>query len=865
MASSPPSTSGVRARITRVARTTLRWTLRAGLVALVLAAPAAYLGYRWLDAEVLSTLPQTFDRDAVFRFPCSVQVFAADDTRVDQFYLERRVWVPIDELPKHVWQAFVASEDRRFFEHEGVDPVGIARALFVNLRGGGTKQGGSTITQQLVKNLMVGKERSYKRKLREAVLAYRLERELGKMQLLELYINYIALGNGNYGVEAAAQDYFGVSARELNPGQAAMLAGLVPAPSKYSPRHNPALAAQRREQVLRLMVDQGFVTAVEASQHLQDPVIEPRVTAEPGPNTAYLTETRREVRRLFGQDRPFVEGLQIHTALDPAVQRVAEDAVRQALADLEARQGARGPVRNIPESGRAAFLSRGDRLQNDPQTGTFRAPRAGECFPALRDGGSLRAGPFTFTLAQADLDKKVRQSPQVGADGTPHSRAPAPLGQVLQDGDVLDVCVATDPDAPPGTVGLRARPWAEAAAVVLENATGHVVAEVGGYDVGLEGFVRATQAHRQPGSSFKPFVYASAILHGHRQTDTILDGPFSIPGTNGRMWSPQNYDGKYHGNIPIRSAMALSLNTVAVRLGLESGIDEVVSLATRLGVRTPLRHDLTVALGSSEVTPMDLATAYSSIAREGVHIDPVYITRVEDRRGEKLGEEGGEVRFPDQSFVLPGGAGERVMPQAEAYVVIDMMRNVFKNGTAKKGQRPGMDFAGKTGTTSNFVDAWLVGYSPRYTVAVWVGTDGTSSIGDKETGGKAALPAWSRIMEALPNVPGERFPVPDGVVLAPWSGGAEWLGYVRGTVPSDVLPTMAPSNPLPPFGLALPGGAEAVLPSTPRGYVVPIDDATDGDVEDGANTPGVLPEPEESSIDAADALRTPDPADAAAE
>lgn len=834
------------ARLRSAARFTVRWTLRLGLTSLIIVLPAGYFGYNWFEQEILSTLPDTFDKNAVFRFPCSVQVFAADGSRVDQFYLERRVWVPIDQLPTHVWQAFVASEDRRFFEHEGVDPVGIARALVVNLRGGGTKQGGSTITQQLVKNLMVGKEKSYKRKLREAVLAYRLERELGKMQLLELYINYIALGNGNYGVEAASQDYFGISARELNPGQAALLGGLVPAPSKYSPRHNPALAAQRREQVLRLMVDQGFVTAIEASQHLQDPVIEPRVTNEPGPNTAYLTEARREVRRLFGQDRPFIEGLQIHTALDPAVQRVAESSIRQALADLETRQGARGPVRNIPVAGRPAFLRRGDRLQNDPQTGTFRAPRAGECFSALQMDKHLEAGPFSFTLGSRDLEKKVRQSPTVDAEGKPRNRPPAALAEVLQDGDVLDVCVpgTSDADDAPNTVHLRERPWAEAAAVVIENATGHVVAEVGGYDVGLEGFVRATQAKRQPGSSFKPFVYAAAIMHGHRQTDMILDGPFSIPGTNGRMWSPQNYDGKYNGNLPIRSAMALSLNTVAVRLGLEAGIDNVVSLAMKLGVRTPLRHDLTVALGSSEVTPMDVAVGYSSLAREGVYISPVYITRIEDRRGFELGKAGSVVRFPDQSFALPGGPGERVMPQAEAYVVVDMMRNVFKNGTAKKGQRPGMDFAGKTGTTSNFVDAWFVGYSPRYTVAVWVGTDGTSSIGDKETGGKSALPAWNRIMDALPNVPGERFPVPDGVVLAPWGAAKEWLGYVRGTVPADVLPQVAVTNPLPAFGLILPGGAEAILPTTARGYAPAAELDVDEDVEDGANTPGVLPEPE---------------------
>lgn len=839
----PPTASPtLRGRLGTAARFVARWTARAALLGLVLSAPAAWYGYRWLDTEILSTLPQTFDRDAVFRFPCSVQVFASDGSRVDQFYLERRVWVPIAELPPVVWQAFVASEDRRFFDHEGVDPIGIARALVVNLRGGGTKQGGSTITQQLVKNLLVGKEKSYRRKVKEAVLAYRLERELGKMQLLELYVNYIALGNGNYGVEAAAQDYFGISARELNAGQAAMLAGLVPAPSKYSPRHNPGLAAQRREQVLRLMVAQGYTDAVAASQFLQDPVIEPRVTSAPGPNTSYLTETRREVRRLFGQDRPFVEGLQIHTALDPGVQRVAEASVRQALADLETRQGARGPVRNIPEAGRKAFLDRGDRLTIDPQTGQLRAPRGGECFLALWDTDHLQANAFTFALTDADLDKKVRQSPTVDEHGTPHPRPPAALRAVLRDGDVVDVCAVDDGAGERRLVQLRERPWAEAAAVVIENATGHVVAEVGGFDVGLEGFVRATQARRQPGSSFKPFVYAAAILHGHRQTDVILDGPFSIPGTNGRPWSPQNYDGKYHGNIPIRSAMALSLNTVAVRLGLEAGIDNVVELASALGVRTPLRRDLTVALGSSEVTPMDLATAYSSFAREGVHIDPVYITSIEDRRGFELGKAGSVVRFPDQAFVLPGGAGERVMPQADAYVVVDMMRNVFKNGTAKKGQRPGMDFAGKTGTTSNFVDAWFVGYSPRYTVAVWVGTDGTASIGDKETGGKAALPAWSRIMEALPNQPGERFPVPDGVVLAPWSGSPDWLGYVRGTVPSDVLPVMPVTNPLPPFGLVLPGGATPVLPTTPRGY--DVIESAGSDVEEGANTPGVLPDPD---------------------
>ncbi|MES2639806.1 MAG: PBP1A family penicillin-binding protein [Myxococcota bacterium] len=841
MSPSPPTT--FRQKLGHAAGRVLRWSFGIGIVAGVAAGIAAGFGYSWFNREILSTLPPELGRDAEFRIPCSVQVFAADGSRVDQFYLERRVWVPIAELPPHVWQAFVASEDRRFFEHEGVDPIGIARALLVNLRGGETRQGGSTITQQLVKNLLVGKERSYRRKLREAVLAYRLEDELDKMELLELYVNYAALGSGNYGVEAAAQDYFGLSARELDAGQAAMLAGLVPAPSRYSPRHDPELAASRRETVLRLMVAQGFLDAVTASDHLTDPVLVPRQSPDRGANTAFLTETRREVRRIFGEDLPFLEGLQVYTPLMPAVQMEVEAAVREGLAALETRQGARGPTRNIPEEARAGFLQRGDRLRLDPQTGAFRPPGPGECFSGLAVGaaGGVDAGPYHFTLAAEDLAAKVR---------TGSGKPPQALSAVLKPGDVLDVCIPErDPDtAPPpeGTVHRRARPWAESAAVVIENQTGNVVAISGGFDVGLEGFIRATQAKRQAGSAFKPFVYAAALASGYRQTDIVNDAPFAIPGTNGLLWRPKNYDGKYHGPIPLRNAIALSLNTVAVRLGYEIGIEKVTSLASALGVRTPLRRDLTVALGSSEVTPMDLAVGYASIARMGIHIDPVYLTRVLDRNGRELARAGERVAVPGASErEMPGGGGTRVMDAATAYVTVDMMRNVFDAGTAKKGRRPGMDFAGKTGTTSNFVDAWFVGYSPRYTVAVWVGTDGTASIGDKETGGKSALPVWSRIMAALPNVPDERFPVPDGVVLLP--SDKRWLGFERGSVPPGMLPvpTLEDGAPLPPFGLSYPVArapeAPVVEPLPPT--VAPIVEGAEakGDVEAGAGDPEVAP------------------------
>ena len=406
------------------------------------------------------------------------------------------------------------------------------------------------------------------------------------------------------------------------------------------------------------------------------------------------------------------------------------------------------------------------------------------------------AGRFVFRLDPADLVEKVR-----GPEGRPVA-----LGAILQAGDVLEVCAQAGaagagaaPEALP-VVRRQARPWAEGAAVVMENRTGRVLAIAGGYDVALEGFVRATQAKRQPGSSFKPFVYGAAILAGSQQTDVVVDGPFSMIGTNGQPWSPRNYDGSYRGPIQLRQAIALSLNTVAVRLAAGAGVEAVAELAGALGVRTPLRRDLTVALGSSEVTPMDMALAYASIARGGVRIDPVFLTEVRDREQRMVGQAGDRVQVPGGSAALPG-AGRRVMEPGAAYVLTDMMRNVFLAGTARKGQRPGMDFGGKTGTTSGYVDAWFVGFSPRYTVAVWVGTDGTASIGDRETGGKTALPIWSQIMDALPGGAGERFAVPEEAALLPVGG--QWLAFAReGGLPG--LPVEDGGGVLPMFDGAAP-------------------------------------------------------------
>lgn len=769
-------------------RRMFRAVVRIAVILILVGAAGGVWGWTWLQRNVLHELPEDLSDLRNYRPPTSCRVYGSRGELVDEFYLERRIWVPLDELPPYVWQAFIAAEDRRFFEHTGVDFLGIARAMVVNLRAGRSRQGGSTITQQLVKNLLVGKERSYERKLKEAVLAYRLEKALTKQEILELYVNFIALGSGNYGVEAASMDYFGVSARQIDPGQAALLGGLVPAPSRYSPRNNPQLAEQRRSIILRAMVQEGFLDARSASEYLDDPVLIPndsRRQLEVG--SAYVTQVRRELRRVFSADLIFNRGLQVHSPLDLAVQSVAEQAVREALIALEKRQGRRGAVLRLAPDQVQGFLDRAPGLGRDQESGGVIRPAKDECFDAVvgPEGrlDHLLAGTFTFALAADEWDVPVR--------GTGEKPTAAPLSSRVLVGDVLRVCSIAEAE-----VRLDPRPWAEGAAVAVENATGRVVALVGGWDVAVEGFVRATQARRQPGSSFKPYVYGAALLAGQSQLDTVVDSPISLPAGNGKMWSPGNYDGKYHGALPMRTAFAKSLNTVAVRMTLQVGHLRIARLAEAMGVATPLRSDPTIGLGSSEVTPFDQAMGYLTIARMGVPAEAVFVDRLTDPTGTIIGRSGEPVLLDGQSAgTLAGGSKPRAMPAGVAYELADMMREVVLAGTARSALAPGYDRAGKTGTTNGFVDAWFVGFTPRFTVAVWIGTDGTSSLGEKETGGKTALPGWIRIVEALPHVEGERFPVPDEAILV--RTGERWFGLRRGGVPAKVLAVAKPDPTLP--------------------------------------------------------------------
>jgi penicillin-binding protein 1A len=701
---------------------------------LLLGLLASAVGLLWFQRTILDTLPSDLSDYRDYRPPTTVRVYAADGTWVDRFYVERRIWVPIDELPEHVGAAFIAAEDRRFYDHPGVDVFGIARAVYNNFVTGRTVQGASTLTQQLVKNLIVGKERSYDRKIREAVLAWRLEHELDKRAILELYVNFVALGNGNYGVEAAAQDYFGLSARALDVGQAAMLAGLVPAPSRYSPRRQPEVAAERRRIVLRGMVEEGLLSAEEAQPFLEAPVLLPRPgTPDELPARAYVTEVRRQLRARFGEERPFSDGFEVHVPLDLKLQALAEASLNEALDAHLARQGGilRKELGVVPLEG-----------SHGP----------GDCFDAVVSArGKLRAGSWDGVLPREDLALKVR----LGIDGEP-----GPLSQFYRPGRVVPVCLGED-----GAPRLKIRPWSQGAVVVLENATGRVLALVGGSRDTLEGYIRATQARRQPGSSFKPYLYATALSEGMSQLDTVVDGPISLPAGGGKTWSPQNYSGGYAGTISLRDALARSLNTVAVRLALDVGIDDVATLAGRMGVQTPLRQDLTLSLGSSEVTPMDQARGFMTIARLGHAIPERWFDRILDVWGRPIID----------PLVTPS-AGEPALDPAVAYELADMMEGVVSNGTGRKAFVEGSFRAGKTGTTNDFRDAWFVGFTTQHTIAVWIGTDGTMSLGDQETGGRSALPVWMALVEAL-GPSGAKLPVPAETVFAPHASG--WRPVVR--------------------------------------------------------------------------------------
>lgn len=673
--------------------------------------------------------------------PVSTRVLATDGTVVGEFFIEKRYLTPIYKIPKVVQLAFLAAEDSSFYDHFGLDPVGILRAFFENTRTGSTRQGGSTITQQVVKQLLLSPERSYERKLREALLSLRLEAELTKSQILALYLNQIYLGSGAYGVTAAAQQYFGKQIADVTLAEAALLAGLPQAPSRYSPARHFNAAKARQLYVLRRMREEGYISKAAAEQaalekiHLAEPDT-PLSTGGPAP--WYVEQVRRLLLARYGTSGTYRLGLTIETPLDLDMQRAAKAALSRGVHTVDERQGYRGPLRRLETEEWRSLL---------PEAGTRRTttelPAVGVVLEAVvlpgpggrrttKSGGVYVrwAGGFT-TIPREGLSWLRKRGPQP------------------EFGDVLETrVVATDGRR---ELALNENNGTQAALIAMSPTTGDIKALVGGMDHRDSEFDRAIQARRQPGSAFKPLLFAAAIDRGHTSATIINDAPVTFEDRPGEPWMPRNFTERFYGPTTLREALTKSRNVVTAKLVHAMGLPYLLNYLSRFDFESSFAPNLSISLGTGETSLLEMVRAYGAFANAGELTRPRFITRIIDQHGNVL-----EERLPEKS---------RAISPETAYIVTSMMRGVIERGTGRRAQinRPA---AGKTGTTNGLRDAWFIGFTPELTAGVWLGYDRRKTLGDRETGGRAAAPIWKDFMlRALGELPVSDFALPEDILL----------------------------------------------------------------------------------------------------
>jgi penicillin-binding protein 1A len=718
-------------------------------------------------------------------------VYDDNDSLIAEFYLERRIVVPLEQIPQILVEAFVSAEDSRFFQHEGIDFFGILRALWKNIKAGGIVQGGSTITQQVTKSLLLSPERSFTRKLREAILAYRIEKYLSKQQILFLYLNQIYLGHGAYGVQAAAQNYFGKNVGELNLAECATLAGLPQAPSRYSPYSHPERAKERQVYVLNRMVADGYITTNQAAEALAYELdIKARTDLDMSSGTYFSEHIRRYLEEKYGEEALYRQGLRVYTTVNVPFQKAAQQAIEKGLYELDKRQGYRGPLKQLaPEEIESFFKDlqeSGEERQLEKEAvvkGVVIAVSREEKTVSVRLNGALG------TLPLANMEWARKPDPEI-AYGTVKVRDPA---EVLRIGDVILVRLLEEESKTKGWIlALEQEPEVQGALLCMENSTGHVKAMVGGLDFKKSQFNRAIQSRRQPGSAFKPFTYAAALDKGYTPATIIIDSPIIY--TDEEMdfkWKPKNYKEKFYGPTLFRTALIFSRNVVTIKILRDIGIDYVIDYARRFGITSPLSRDLSLALGSSGVSLLELTNAYSVFANLGELVSPIFITRVLDRHGTIL-----EERTTQR---------ERVLEKDTAYIMTHLLQEVVKYGTGWRARAIKRPAAGKTGTTNKLQDAWYIGFSPDYATGVWVGFDDDRTLGKFETGSRAASPIWVNFTrDILKNKPVNVFTVPENVVFAkidpktgllakPGDENAVFEAFKEGTAPTETTEGSAPT------------------------------------------------------------------------
>lgn len=679
------------------------------------------------------------------------RIYSEDGEILDEFFVEKRVLVPIEDIPLYLRKAVIAVEDAKFYRHHGLDYRGILRALIVNLKNMRIRQGGSTITQQLARSLFLSPRQDIMRKLREAILARRIEQVLSKDEILELYLNQIYFGRGTYGVQAAANLYFGKDVKDLNLSECALLAGLIRSPAEYSPYNHPDRAKLRQKVVLKRMHEEGYITEIEYKKaYSRDLYLKkPEKREEIAP---YFVEyIRQYLISKYGPEKVYKGGLQVYTTLDSYLQKSANMAVKEGLRVLDKRQGFRGPIAHKSKEeidewlkGDRGSLTRSNILPGDILEGIITKVKTSYA--------TVRAGNLTGTIS---LENMLWARKRLSGDKFKKVtfRRDATARDILSVGDIILVRVL-DIDREKGvTFALEQEPLVEGALVSIDPLTGYVKAMVGGYDFKRSQFNRAVQARRQPGSAFKPFVYGAAIDAGFTAATMIDDSPISyeIPGWK-KNWTPENYDGKFYGPMTLRDGLVYSRNVVTIKLAEEIGIDNVIRFARRMGIKSRLDRNLSLALGSTGVSLLELTSAYGAFANHGVRIEPIFIKYVTDSEGNIL-----ESSVP---------VAEKVLSRQTAYIITSILQDVIQRGTGRSARILGKPLAGKTGTTNRFTDAWFVGYSPNLVAGTWVGFDDMKSLGYGEAGSRAALPIWIAYMKmALDHVPDMIFPIPDDIIF----------------------------------------------------------------------------------------------------
>ncbi|MGE0473095.1 MAG: penicillin-binding protein 1A [Nitrospirales bacterium] len=680
------------------------------------------------------------------------RVYADNGEIIGQFFIERRLYTPIDQIPQALTQAVIATEDSRFFEHPGLDIVGIGRAAWTNFKKGGRFQGASTITQQLARALFLTPERTYQRKIKELILAIKMEWVLTKDQILEMYLNQIYFGHGAYGVGAASQTYFDKHVSRLTLPEAAFLAGLPKAPNTYSPYRNPELAKARKELVLQRMVESNFISDQE-SQTAKDFTLTFRQQSLEPIASYFLEEVRQHLVERYGESLVYKGGLQVYTTLNIPMQKFAEQAVQKGLRELDKRQGWRGPVGHVQMTKNFVPPDDFPELHNPHSAFINNLYRALVTKVTTKEVSLLIGNTYKGTIALEDMTWARRRLDKSNDVSNATVKEAATPPQLFKVGDIIEVAPKKG-NLESGQFVLEQTPIVEGALTAIDPRTGAILAMVGGYDYNRSQFNRAVIARRQPGSAFKPLIYAAALQQGLTPATLILDAPVVYEDEDlDRVWKPENYEKRFFGTISLREALKHSRNAATVRLLEQIGVSEVVNLSTTLGVQSPMSQDLSLALGSSSVTLQEITSAYGVFGNQGLWLPPYLITHVQNLTGEIL----------EQHFFEP----RQAMKPENAYLITNMLMDVIQSGTGRLAKSIGRPLAGKTGTTNSYNDAWFVGYSPNLATGVWVGFDDVRTLGRLESGAHAALPIWTDFVDkALRNLPVMTFPIPEGVQFA---------------------------------------------------------------------------------------------------